>query len=108
MATCPACDHDVTAPFFLNLDAWRHLVCPHCQVGLEMKPRPVGFLFFPVVAIASWLGRLGHIYSTIAEVLVVSAMVTIVTLLIVRPQLRLRNKPLPKPSIRLNIDGPSN
>jgi hypothetical protein len=25
-----------------------------------------------------------------------------------RPKLRLRTKPLPKPTIRLNIDGPSN
>ncbi len=38
MATCPACNHDVATPFFLNLDAWRWLVCPHCKARLEMKP----------------------------------------------------------------------
>src|SRR5713226_9066240 len=38
MATCPACNHDVATPFFLNLDAWRWLVCPHCKTRLEIKP----------------------------------------------------------------------
>jgi len=73
-----------------------------------MKPRPVAILLFPVVLIGSWLGRLGHIYSIIAEVLVVSAAVILVLLLVVRPQVRLRKRPLPKPTIRLNIDGSSN
>jgi hypothetical protein len=108
MAKCPACDHDVRTPFFFNLDGWSHLTCTQCKARLEMKPRPAAILLLPVLFIASWLGRLGHIYSIIAEVLVVSATVTAVLLLIVRPQVRLRNKPLPKPAIRLNIDGPSN
>jgi hypothetical protein len=73
-----------------------------------MKPRPVVILFLPVVLITSWFSRLGHIYSIIAEVLVVSASVTFVLLLIVRPQVRLRKRALPKPDIRLNIEGPSN
>jgi hypothetical protein len=73
-----------------------------------MKPRPVAILLFPVVLITSWLGRLGHIYSIVAEVLVVSVSITLVLLLIVRPQVRLRKRPLPKPDIQLNIDGPSN
>jgi hypothetical protein len=108
MATCPACDHDVRTPFFFNLDGWSHLTCTQCKARLEMKPRPIAFLLLPVLAIASWLVRLGHIYSIIAEVLVVSATVTIVALLIVRPQVRLRKRALPKPDIRLDIGGPSN
>ncbi|SRR5258708_39441637 len=108
MAKCPACDHDVRTPFFLNLNSWSHLTCTQCKARLEMKPRPVAILLFPVVLITSWIGRLGHIYSIIAEVLVVSASITLVLLLIVRPQVRLRKRALPKPDIRLNIDGPSN
>jgi hypothetical protein len=104
MAKCPACDHDVRTPFFSNLDGWSHLVCTQCKARLEMKPRPAAILLLPVLATASWLGRFGRIYSIIAEVLVISATVTAVLLLIVRPQVRLRKRDLPKPVIRLNID----
>jgi len=107
MAKCPACDHDIRTPFFFDLDGWSHLTCAQCKARLEMKPRPVAILLFPVVLIASWLGRLGHVYSIIAEVLVVSAAVILVLLLIVRPQMRFRIRALPKPAILLNIDGPS-
>ncbi len=107
MAKCPTCDHDVRTPFCFNLDGWSHLTCAQCKARLEMKPRPVAILLFPVVLIVSWLGRLGHIYSIIAEVLVISAAVILVLLLVVRPQVRLRKRALPKPEIRLNIDGPS-
>jgi hypothetical protein len=108
MARCPACDHYVRTPFFFSLDAWAHLACSQCKARLEMKPRSAAIFFLPVLAVASWLGRLGHIYSIIAEGLVVSAGVTAVLLLIVRPRVRLRKRDLPKPAIRLNIDGPSN
>lgn len=108
MATCPACDYYVRTPFFFDLDGWSHLTCAQCKARLEMKPRSAAIFFLPVLAVASWLGRLGHIQSMIAEVLVVSAGVTAVLLLIVRPQVRLQKKDLPKPAIRLNIDGPSN
>src|SRR5216684_583013 len=107
MAKCPACGHDVRTPFFFNLEGWSHLTCTQCKARLEMKPRPVAILLFPVVLIVSWLGRLGHIFAVIAEVLVVSTAVILVLLLIVRPQVRLRKRALPKPAIRLNIDGPS-
>src|SRR5438105_2371213 len=107
MAKCPACDHDVRTPFFFSLDGWSHLTCTQCKARLEMKPRRVAILLFPVVLIGSWLGRLGHIYSIIAEVLVVSAALILALLLIVRPQVRLRKRALPKPAIRLDIDGPS-
>ena len=108
MAKCPTCDHDVRTPFFFNLDGWSHLTCTQCKARLEMKPRPVAILLFPVVLIVSWLGRLGHVYAIIAEMLVASTALILVLLLIVRPQVRLRKRALPKPDIRLNIDGPSN
>ena len=108
MAKCPVCDHDVRPPFFFNLDGWAHLTCTQCKARLEMKPRPVAVWFLPIVLSLSALSRLGHIYAVISEVLLISATITIVLLLIVRPPVRLRKRALPKPDIRLNIDGPSN
>jgi hypothetical protein len=108
MAKCPARDHEVRTPSFFNLDGWSHLTCTQCNARLEMKPHPVSFWLFPIILSLSWLSRLGHIFAVIAEVLLLSATVTLVPLLIVRPQVRLRKKPLPKPAIRLNIEGPSN
>ena len=106
MAKCPACNHNVATPFFLNLDAWRWLVCPHCKARPEMKPpRSVvlGSLMAPLFALA----RRGRVFEVIAFVF---AFVTIPLLLLesVRPKVQLRKKPLPEPTIRLNIDGPSN
>lgn len=106
MATCPACNHDVATPFFLNLDGWRWLVCPHCKARLEMKsPRSV--VLSPLMAPLFVLARQGHIFEVIAFVFTFA---TIFLLLLesVRPKVQLRKKPLPKPTIRLNIDGPSN
>ena len=108
MATCPACDHEVRTPFFFNLDGWSHLTCTQCKARLEMKPRPVGGWLLPIFLSLLWLSRFGHIFAVIAEVLLASATVTLVLLLIVHPQVRLRKRPLPKPTIRLNIDSPSN
>jgi len=108
MAQCPVCDHAVRTPFSLNLEGWSHLTCIQCKARLEMKPRPVAILFFPVVLITSWFARLGHVQSIIAEVLLVSICLALVLLLIVRPQVRLRKRPLPKAVIQLNIDDPSN
>ncbi len=108
MAKCPACDHDVRTPYFFNLEGWSHLACPHCKARLEMKPRPVGALFLPIFVACSWLARLGHTFAFIAEVLLVAATVTLILLLIVHPQVRLRKTAPPKPEIRLNIDGSSN
>ena len=106
MATCPACNHDVATPFFLNLDGWRWLVCPHCKARLEMKsPRSV--VLSPLMAPLFVLARQGKVFEVIAFVF---AFATIFLLLLesVRPKVQLRKKPLPKPTIRLNIDGPSN
>ncbi len=108
MAKCPACDHDVRLPLFYDLDGWSHLTCAQCKARLEMKPHPVSFLFFPILLSLMWLARLGHIFAVVAEVLIISAGVTGALLLVVRPQVRLRKTPPPKPAIRLNIDGPSN
>jgi hypothetical protein len=108
MAKCPACDYQVRTPAFFNLDGWSHLVCSQCKARLEMKPRAVGFWVLPILASMSWLGRKGHIYAVLAEVLLLCAMVTIVLMLIVHPQVRLRKRALPKPEVRLNINGPSN
>ena len=106
MATSPACNHDVAAPSFLNLDAWRWLVCPHCKARLEMKA-PRSFLLSALIAPLFVLARQGRVFEVIAFVFMFA---TIFLLLLesVRPKVHLRKKPLPQPTIRLNIDGPSN
>ena len=105
MATCPACNHDVATPFFLNLDAWRHLVCPHCQSRLEMKPSR-SFLLGPLVAPLFVLARQGRVFEVLAFVFM-SATIFLLLLEGFRPKVRLRKRPLPAPTIRLNLDGPS-
>jgi len=106
MATCPACNHEVATPFFLNMDGWRHLVCPYCKARLEMKP-PRSFLLAPLMAPLFVLARKGRAFEVFAFVYMFA---TLFLLLLesVRPQVQLQKKPLPKPTIRLNIDGPSN
>jgi hypothetical protein len=61
--------------------------------------------WFLTILVSLWLGRLGHIFVVIADVLLGAATLTLVLLLIVRPQVRLR-KALPKPAIQLDINGP--
>jgi hypothetical protein len=106
MAKCPACNHDVRTPLFLNLAAWSDLACPHCKARLEMKP-PRSVVLGPLIAPLFVLARQGRVYEVIAFVF---AFVTIFLLLLesFRPKLRLRTRPIPKPSIRLNIEPPSN
>ena len=106
MAKCPACGHNVRTPFFLNLDGWRHLACPHCKARLEMKP-PRSVVLGPLMGPLFVLARQGRVFEVIAFALM---FVTIFLLLLEssRPKLQLRKRPLPKPAIRLNIDGPSN
>lgn len=106
MAACPACNHGLATPFFLNLDAWRHLVCPHCKTRLEMKP-PRSAVLGPFIPPMLVLARRGRVFEVIAFVFA-SATVFLLLLESVRPKVQLRKKPLPKPTIRLNIDGPSN
>ena len=101
MAKCPVCKHDVAAPFFLNVDAWRWLACPHCGARLERKnPRYVVALSSFFLALIA-LGRLGHRFAIIAEVLM-AAIFVVILVEFMRPQLQLR-KPPPKPEIKLNI-----
>ena len=106
MAACPACNYEVATPFFLNMDGWRHLVCPHCKARLEMKP-PRSFVLGPLMAPLFVLARQGRVFEVIAFVF---AFATIFLLLLesIHPKVRLRTRPLPKPTIRLNIDDPSN
>ena len=106
MAKCPICAQDCPTPFFLNTDAWRWLVCPHCAARLERKnPR---FL----VAAALWPGLIalatlhGHRFATFVEVFM-AATILVMLVELMHPQLQLR-KPLPKAEIRLNINGSSN
>lgn len=106
MAKCPACGHDVRTPFFLNLSAWSHLSCPECKARLEMKP-PRSVVLGPLMGPLFVLARQGRIFEVIAFAF---TFVTIFLLLLEssRPKLQLRKRPLPKPDVRLNIDGPSN
>jgi hypothetical protein len=103
MARCPACDSDVRTPFFLNLDGWSHLICPQCKVRLEMKP-PRSVVLGPFMPPLFVLARWGRVFEVIAFVF---SFATIFLLLLesVRPKVRLRKKPLPKPEIRLDING---
>jgi hypothetical protein len=106
MAKCPVCEHDVVTPFFLNVDKWRWLACPHCAARLERKnPRYAATLGPFIVALIA-LGNLGHRYRVVAYVLMV-ALIAVILAEFMRPRLQLR-KPPPKPEITLNIKGPSN
>ncbi len=106
MAKCPVCEHDVVTPFFLNVDKWRWLACPHCAARLERKnPRSLVALG-PLLMVFIALGGRSHRFAVVAEVLLV-AMFVVVFVEFMHPQLQLR-KPLPKPEIELKINGPSN
>jgi hypothetical protein len=105
MAKCPACDHDVRTPFFLNLDAWAHLTCAQCHVRLELKP-PRYAVLAPLMAPLFVLARQGRIFEVIAFVYMF-ATIFLVLIESLHPRLRLRTKPVPKPEVRLRINGPS-
>ena len=105
MAKCPACDHDVRTPLFLNLDAWRHLTCAQCNAKLEMKP-PRAALWAPLMAPLFVLARQGRVFEVIAFAYLF-AIIFLLLLECARPRVQLRKKPLPKPEIRLNINESS-
>ncbi len=105
-AKCPACAQDIATPFFLNADAWRWLVCPHCAARLERKNPRFATSLMPLFIALIAVGGRGHRYAIVAEVLM-AAIVVVIFAEFMRPHLQLR-KPLPKPEIRLNISGPSN
>jgi len=106
MAKCPACNHEIRTPFFLNVDGWRHLRCAQCKARLEMIP-PRSFLLGPLIAPLFVLARHGRIFEVIAFVFMF-ATIFLMLLECSRPKLRLRKRPLSKPSVWLKIDGPSN
>jgi DNA-directed RNA polymerase subunit RPC12/RpoP len=90
MTKCPACDHDVRTPFFLNFNGWSRLACPHCKARLDLKPRPIAIVAFPILVLALWLKRFGHNFAVTADLLIVLAPIAMVSLLVVRPRVRLR------------------
>jgi len=106
MGKCPACNHESRTPFFLNVDGWRHLRCAQCKARLEMIP-PRSFLLGPLIAPLFVLARHGRIFEVIAFVFMF-ATIFLMLLECSRPKLRLRKRPLSKPSVWLKIDGPSN
>ncbi len=106
MSTCPACNQEVATPFFLNLGAWRFLVYPHCKARLEMKA-PRSALLGPLIAPFFILARRGRGFEVLAF-LFMFATILLLLLESIHPKVQLRKKPLPKPSIRLDIDGPPN
>ncbi len=106
MAKCPACEHEVATPFYLNVDKWRWLACPHCAARLERKkPRLVVAMTGFFVALLA-LGRLGDLFAIVADALMIVISVVILVEFM-RPQLQLR-KPPPKAEVELKISDPAN
>jgi hypothetical protein len=102
MAKCPACEHEVRTPFFLDLDGWRHLRCAQCKARLEMKP-PRSFLLGPLLAPLFVLARQGRIFEIFAFVFAI-ATIFLILLESSYPKLRLRTRPLARPDVSLKID----
>lgn len=106
MAKCPACNYDVVTPSFLNLMGWSDLACPQCKARLEMKP-PRAAVFAPLMTSLFILARYGRIFEIVAFVFMFATLLLLL-LECIHPKVQLRKRPLPKPAIRLNINGPSN
>ena len=81
MAKCPSCAHDCPTPFFLNVDAWRWLVCLHCAARLDRK-NPRTFLVLPPLLIClSALGHQSHRFALLTEAVIVVAFVVAAVLI---------------------------
>src|SRR5215470_7909641 len=104
MSKCPACDHDVRAPFFLNLDAWSHLACTQCKTRLEMKP-PRSALFAPLIAPLFVLARQSRIVEAVAFLFMFGTFFLLL-LECLHPRVQLRLKPAAKPEIRVKRQRP--
>jgi hypothetical protein len=100
-AKCPACEYDVAAPFFLNVDAWRWLACAHCATRLERKKPRYVVALMPFFIVLTAMGGRGHRVAAFAEVLMV-AIIVVIIVEFMQPQLQVR-RPLPKPETTLNI-----
>jgi hypothetical protein len=70
-----------------------------------MKP-PRSAVLVSLAVPLSLLARRGHVVEVIAF-LFMFATILLLLLESVHPKVQLRKNPLPKPTIRLNIDGPS-
>jgi hypothetical protein len=90
----------------MNADAWRWLVCPHCAARLERKNPRSAVILMPFFISLIAVGGRGHLYAIVAEMLML-AIAAVILVEFMRPRLQPR-KPLPKPEITLNINGPSN
>jgi hypothetical protein len=104
MAKCPNCAQDCPTPFFLNMQGWRELVCPHCTARLDRKnPR------FVVPLLGLWPGIMaltrlyGHRFVYFADAFLLGTFLIMLAEFL-RPELQLR-KPPPKPEIRLKLNG---
>jgi hypothetical protein len=102
---CPVCAQDIATPSFLNADAWRWLVCPHCAARLERKKPRYIVAFMPFFIVLTAIGGRGHRLAAFAEVLMV-AIIVVIFVELMHPQLQVR-KPLSKPEITLDINGSS-
>src|SRR5260370_9545901 len=101
MAKCPACEHEVATPFYLNVVKWRWIACPDCAGRLERKkPRLVVEMTGFFVALLA-LGSLGDLFAIVADALMIVISVVILVEFM-RPQLQLR-KPPPKAEVELKI-----
>ena len=104
MAKCPACARQVPTPFFLNVDAWRWLKCPHCGARLERKNPRYAMALTSLLLIAIMLPTVtGHRYIFLADALVAAAVVGMLVIWL-RPELQVR-KALPEPGVTLKIDS---
>ena len=76
MAKCPVCAGEVQTPFFLKMDAWRWLKCPHCGARLERKNPRYAMALTSLLLIAIALPNVtGHRYIFLADALIVAAVV---------------------------------
>jgi len=105
VAKCPNCSHDVSTPWFFDLQRWAELRCPHCQWRLQMKPRPVVPIFVPVIFAMPLLSRYGHRFVIVGDVVLGVTALALILMLTVNIPVALRKTTTPsEPPIRLNID----
>lgn len=103
MVKCPVCAREMATPFFLNVDAWRWLKCPHCATRLEKKNSRYLSALAAFVLVVISLGRLlGPRYNVLMYVLM-AAIVLAMLVMLASPKVQVR-KPLPEPETRLDIN----
>ena len=85
-----------------NLAGWAEFVCPHCRARLEAKP-PRSTMLAAIMPLVFGLGLAGRLFEVIAIIFAIGIFTAFV-IEAIHPQLRFK-KPLPEPTIRLNIVG---